>query len=218
MNQLTNTTCSELIAEFYEHLDELTLEVGGLKNFDSYDYIDSLPDSGVEFYFEKREVRTNSKQLRVVRIGESGRLMERLNDHESRNIGGSAFRKHLKGALLNRQKKLNKNRYIGEREITNYMLKNIQFLILPVNHVPTREFIKYTTISLLSNYSFGEKINQPTSEWLGYDSIDSDGDPYDEIVKSGLWNVRGVKSVNCDFELFLDEFEYLVDEAIKLIK
>ena len=212
MNQLTNTTRSELIAEFYEHLDRLRRKVGGLKNFHSYGYISRLPDSGVEFYFEEREVRTNSEQLRVVRIGESGRLMDRLNDHKSGNIEDSAFRKHLKEALLNREKKLNKNRPIGERDVTNYMLENIQFLILPVNHVPTREFIKDTTISLLSNYSFREKINQPTRKWLGKYCIDSDGYPYDEIVQSGLWNVRGVESANYDFELFLDKFGKLVSK------
>ena len=143
--------------------------------------------------------------------------MDRLSDHKSGKIGGSVFRKHLKRALLNRQNELNKNSSIDERDITNYMLDNIQFLILPVNHVPTREFIKDITISLLSNYSFREKINQPTRKWLGNDSIDSRGYPCDKIMESGLWNVHGVKSINCDFEQFLVEFEYHVDEAIKLI-
>lgn len=216
IKQLTNTR-SKQIAKFYEHLDQLRRKVGGLKDFQSYDYINRLPDSGVEFYFEKGEVRTDSKQLRVVRIGASVRLMDRLNDHESGEIGGSVFRRHLRRALLNRQKKLNKNRPIGERDITNYMLDNIQFLILPVSHGPIREFIKDATISLLSNYSFVEQINQPTPEWLGNDSIDTRGCPYDKIIESGLWNVQGVKSANCDFELFLEEFEKLVDEAIKLI-
>ena len=36
MNQLTDTR-SKQIAEFYEHLDQLRLKVGGLKDFHSYD-------------------------------------------------------------------------------------------------------------------------------------------------------------------------------------
>ena len=209
MNQLTNTR-SKLIADFYEILDQLALMVGGLKSFNSSRYIHSLPDSGVEFYFEKGEVRTKSKQLRVVRIGASGRLMDRLNDHEGGKIGGSVFRKHLKRALSNRQMELNLSNSIDERSITTYMLDNIQFLILPVEHIATREFIKDASISLLSNYSFGDKVNQPTPEWLGYDCINSRGFPCEEIIESGLWNVHGVKSINCNLQLFLDKFENLV--------
>ena len=204
----------EQIAEFYEHLDQLEQKVGGLKSFDSTHYINSLPDSGVEFYFEKGEVRAKSKQLRVVRIGASRRLMERLNDHASGNIERSAFCKHLKRALSNGRRKLNINSSIRERDISNYMLNNIQFLILPVSNAYTRKSIKNATIALLSNYLFddNEKINQPTPRWLGYDCIDSNGYPYDEIIESGLWNVRGVDLNKRNFQLFLDKFEKLVSE------
>ena len=217
MNQQTKLR-SERIARFYHYLDQFEEKVGGLYSF-SDDLID-LPDSGVEFYFEDEEVRTESNKLRVVRIGASNGIFDRLNnDHMGDNAKNSVFRRHIGKALLNRQEGVqnlyaenisnNIDDIIDEEMVSEYLLSKIQFLILPVKDIS----LKFSAISLLSNYSTPDEVNPPTDEWLGNDSIKSNGRPNRKIRKSGLWNMKYVESTNVDRqEEFLRELENIVKE------
>ena len=203
------------IARFYHYLDQFKNKNGGLYSF--RDDLNDLPDSGVEFYFENKEFRTESNKLRVVRIGASNRIRNRLKEHISNNAEKSVFRRHIGRALLNRQEESqnisNIDSLIDENEISKYLGSNIRFLILPVEVKATRKMIKNTAISLLSNYSTYDEVNPPTDEWLGNDSIDTDGYPYLEIRNSGLWNKKHVKSTNVDRqEEFLRELGNIVKE------
>ena len=213
----------ERIARFYDCLDQFEEKVGGLYSFS--EDLNRLPGKGVEFYFEEGEFRTKSNKLRVVRIGASKKIINRLsNRHMGNNAEKSIFRKHIGRALLNEQEGLQDLNYenisnfnidslIDENEVSKYLRFNIRFLILRVNDKSTRKFIKNTAISLLSNYSTPNQVNPPTDEWLGNDSIDTDGYPYLEIRNSGLWNKKHVKSTNVNRqEEFLRELENIVKE------
>ena len=221
MNQQTKLR-SKRIARFYYYLDQLEEKVGGLYSF--RDDLNDLPRKGVEFYFEEGEFRTESNKLRVVRIGASNRIFDRLNnDHMGDNARNSIFRRHIGRALLNVQEGLqdlyyenipnNIDSIIDEEMVSEHLLNYIRFLILPVEVKSTRKFIKNTAISLLSNYSTPSEVNPPTDEWLGNDSIDTDGCPYLEIRDSGLWNEKLVKSTNSNRqEEFLRKLKNIVRE------
>ncbi len=220
MNQQTELRF-ERIARFYHYLDQFKNKNGGLYSF--RDDLSDLPDSGVEFYFENKEFRTKSNKLRVVRIGASKKIINRLNNrHMGNNAEKSIFRRHIGRALLNEQEGLQDLNYenisnfnidslIDENEVSKYLRFNIQFLILPVNDKSTRKFIKNTAISLLSNFSTPSEVNLPTDEWLGNDSIKSNGRPNWKIRDSGLWNEKHVKSTNSNRqEEFLRKLENIV--------
>lgn len=221
MNQQTKLRVKR-IARFYHYLDQLEEKVGGLYSFS--EDLNRLPGKGVEFYFEEGEFRTKSKKLRVVRIGASKKIINRLNNrHMGDNAGKSIFRKHIGRALLNEQEELQNLNYenisnniddiIDEEMVSEHLLYNIRFLILRVNDKSTRKFIKNTAISLLSNYSTPIQVNPPTDEWLGNDSIKSNGRPNWKIRDSGLWNEKHVKSTSSDRqEEFLHELENIVKE------
>ena len=102
MNEQTISYSND-IKKFYELLDQLDSNSdGGPQGLDCSDSINHLPNRGVEFYFRKDEFRDGSNYPRVVRIGASKRIRERVrSDHLRPDQLDSIFRDHLTIALAN---------------------------------------------------------------------------------------------------------------------
>lgn len=213
-------TKREAIIRFYDILSRLGKCVGGKRLLAECDGRNmKWPRRGVYFFFEHGEQRTTSgKGLRVVRVGthavknekEKTTLWGRLRDHRGSLSGeyagggnhrGSVFRKHVGGALLNKQ-----NRYAelerwqegssasqairrAEHDIECSVSGHIRFmpfLWIEVDDVPglasDRAVIEKNSIALLTSYHVDDPIDPPSSCWLGQHAHN------DKVRKSGLWN------------------------------
>jgi len=126
-----------------------------------------IPKNGIYIMFEKGEKAHGVK--RIVRIGthnKPDRLPERLHNHFYGNSKNSVFRKHI-GAVVENP---------AETSISNYILKNISFVVIPLKIQQLLDFEKKIigTVSLC-------KECKPSKNWLGLSS------PENKIICSGLW-------------------------------
>lgn len=166
-----------------------------------------LPENGIYVLFEKGE--TYKGMDRIVRVGThigQNNLRSRLEQHfMNENKDRSIFRKNIGRAILNRNEdtfleqwnldlttKKNKEKYSSvidfnkqkeiEKLVTEYMLENFSFCVIPVD--VKEERLKYESF-LISTIS-GCKACRPSDSWLGQHS------PVEKIKKSGMWLVNGL--------------------------
>jgi hypothetical protein len=116
----------EDLNEFYKILSSLRSKIG-YRYLSSCNGNDGWPKRGVYYFFEKGETRTNSAELRVVRVGthalkagSTSTFWGRLREHQGYvqgsksgggNHRGSIFRKHIGSSIINKEKLHNKYPY-----------------------------------------------------------------------------------------------------------
>jgi hypothetical protein len=167
-----------------------------------------IPMNGIYIMFEKGELAHGGK--RIVRVGThtgKNQLRKRLEQHFTReNKDRSIFRKNIGRALLTRDKdpflqyweldltnREARNKYEGkidrtkqasvERQVTDYIQKNISFVVIEILDKDQRLELEAQMISTVFNCH----ECRPSSVWLGLHS------PIQKIREGGLWNVNELK-------------------------
>jgi len=224
-----------IIDDFYNLINELREVLGGYRYLTYFTKNTDITSHGVYFFFEQGEYRKNLDELRITRVGthavskNSGSvLLDRLLQHRgyAREGGGnhrqSVFRRHVGNAILNKINKANEyklwnvkkgvpstirtSEQVIEEKVSTHIRK-MPFLWLAVlgdSHKDNmRSFIEKNSIALLSNYMKEECVNPPTRKWLGRYS------PEEEILKSGLWNIKYTDRKHVDPK-FLPQFKELI--------
>ena len=197
----------EDLNEFYEVLDELRARLGGYRRLADCHGLMKWPELGVYFFFESGETREDGLTGRVVRVGTSTRLWERLRQHRGTLAGqyagggshsGTVFREliaEVLGASGNFEQGSSKwdrrKDAPGDRTREHDLevavsahIRAMPFLWLGVND-PWRKMIEVSAIALLSNFE-RESIDAPSPDWLGRTSRSA------EVLESGLWNRKDV--------------------------
>ena len=155
---MTHSNHLEDVKRFYEILDELVIRLDGTKTLAETLRKKDFPDTGMYFFFERGECRSDSGSgMRVVRVGisgESGRLLvERLRDHKSGNTDGSSFRRAIHKALENRDGIGS----IGNEEV-NSVIRAMPFLWLEIDRSDLKR-LERNSIALLIPFQFGYAVN-----------------------------------------------------------
>jgi len=169
-----------------------------------------IPKNGIYILFEKGEKGHGFD--RIVRIGThtgDNNLRSRLKQHFLvKNKDRSIFRKNIGRVILNKNKdpylekwelcltsKEAREKYLHivdlekqkqlEEEISSYIQKNFQFVVLPIENKDKRLGIESKIISAVSLC----KECGPSNRWFGKFS------PKDKIRESGLWLVNELGKV-----------------------
>lgn len=165
---------------------------------------DAIPTDGIYFWYEGGEVRQGRTQ-RITRIGthrESHRLRERITLHCNADRDRSVFRRHVGGALMNRDGEpeseiqewykarrspvFDHARFRQYEHRVNREIERGTYRVLKVNDSADRLELEEKLIALLSHCEHCH----PSNTWLGNWAYRS------RIRRSGLWNVRHVFSEN----------------------
>jgi len=175
------------------------------------------PSHGVYFFFEPGEVRSDGSP-RCVRVGthaltatSKSTLRRRLRQHRGilhsggGNHRGSIFRGHVGAALIARgdvgglpldawrarvpDPALRETELAAEQAVSQY-IRQMPVVCVGVPTRSDRGLIESGAIALLSAYHGGVDVASPG--WLGRSSVA----PW--VVRSGLWNVRGVDDATYD--------------------
>jgi len=164
-----------------------------------------IPKNGIYVLFEKGEKGHDSD--RIVRAGThtgKNQLPSRLSQHFiNENKDRSIFRKNIGRAILSKERDsflkdweidlttkesrkkflssidLEKQRQV-EKKVTNYIQKNMSFIVFPIEDKEKRLEIESKIISTISVC----KECNPSKNWLGLFSTK------EKIRKSGLWQVN----------------------------
>lgn len=226
------------IERFYTLLNKLRQELGGYRYLRDCTALTGWPDRGVYFFFEHGETRTNSKNLRVVRVGTHAvsrpsrtTLWQRLQQHRGNPNGGShrgsIFRLHVGGALLTRggfpdeiSLTWGRGNSAGSDEVRNTerpleqavsaYIGNMPFLVLAANDSPGPSSVRgYIEQNAIA------LLSNIRNNVVDYPSATWLGFhcPHAMIRASGLWNVNYVDS---DYDpAFLDRMETHVRNQLK---
>lgn len=190
------------------------------------------PNQGVYFFFEDGELREETGELRVVRVGTHAvsqgsqtTLWKRLIQHRgtmtgSGNHRGSIFRLHTGTAIIARDNLMcdtwgiggNATQKIKRAEQPIELLVSRQIGAMPFLWIKAedkagpqsiRKYIERNTIALLSNYH-KTALDKPSTNWLGHYCANR------LVRESGLWNVDHVADgYNPDF---LEKLEQLMNQ------
>jgi hypothetical protein len=184
----------------------------------------NLPAQGVYFFFDPKETTQFASRIpRLVRIGTHGvsagskaTLRDRLRTHLGTANGygnhrASVFRLHVGEALIRRNdlrerfpnwgKGQNVERSVIdaerelERQVSTYIYR-LQLLCIDVAD-KSNKYSARSKIERLSIALFTERlvpVETPSSNWLGLYSA------HEEIVRTGMWNVRDV-GARSDFSI-----------------
>lgn len=161
-----------------------------------------IPDKigGIYIMFETSEKYNDFD--RVVRVGKAeDSLYYRLKQHFiDFNKDLSIFRKHIGKAQLSGNQDLleewktrkTKNR-LQEEKVTEYLIDNISFCIIPLSNKEQIRKLEQTLIEILSIHN---RLHQtidtqnpiPTEDWLGK-KCDNE-----KVMESGMWNVEHIRN------------------------
>ncbi len=172
-----------------------------------------LPNNGIYFFFEKGENRIGSGE-RLVRVGThrgQDRLKKRLNYHFKGTRDTSVFRKHIGGAIINKQElgeKRLRNWYSNEgspdtemeKKVSLTLQDNFSFTCLEVTSDVERLSLEEGLIALFAS----DMKEKPSSGWLGHYAASK------RIRQSGLWNSEHVDGKPLTMKQ-LQQFKELVD-------
>ena len=152
-------------------------------------------DNGIYVAFERGENAHGTD--RIVHIGANtsdGGLLRRINYIYKSKKDLNIFRKHIGSAILKKRgdslfdhwhashdKIDSKEQERIEKEVTDYIKRNITFAIIPVLDVEEREKLKSMLLSTIKACP----DCTPSKKWLGTHHSNS------MINNSGLWNIRG---------------------------
>lgn len=226
------------IEHFYTLLNQLRKEQGGYRYLRDCTSWTGWPDRGVYFFFEHGETRTNSEDLRVVRVGthavsrpSKSTLWQRLQQHRGNPKGGShrgsVFRLHVGGALLAQggfpdeisitwrrgnsagSDEVRKAERPLEQAVSAY-IGNMPFLVLAADDTPGPASIRgYIEQNAIA------LLSNIRNNVVGHPSLTWLGHqcPHAMVRASGLWNVNYVDN---DYDpAFLNRMEMLVEDHLR---
>lgn len=192
MNVMTRENLCETV---HRDLEQLLLRKGRPKD---------IVRNGIYFWYEEDEVRRGEGQ-RVTRVGintkQNRPLLKRVKGHFDRDRKYSIFRRHLGGALMNRNgeseseikewykkkgPRFNDQKFREYEKAVTKEVENGYYRILKVDDKDLRKKLEEKLIALFANCNH----YQPSNEWLGNHASKP------EIRKSGLWNVQHTNSIN----------------------
>ena len=218
---MSDKTRLEDVKRFYEILGKLECRVGDRRILAECSRSSGWPTQGVYFFMENSGKRSESGEgLRVVRVGASSSLWNRLSAHKN---GNSVFGRLIGSALINKhginyayyrwwsQKKSEQDPAM-EKSIKRCVSKTIgkmPLLWLKVDDAYLQSYIEGNATTLLSNF-WRKTIDAPSATWLGYHSTDKQGNLIYKVRESGLWSQDFVE-MGYPPE-FLDKLEELVDQ------
>jgi hypothetical protein len=158
-------------------------------------------------------------------------LWKRLSQHKGvsksggGNHRGSIFRRHVGGALMERQPELRCDTWGGgasalaagaraaEHELeqrVSEVIRQMPFVVVPVDDEPgpgsSRGYIERNAIALLSNWQ-KDALDAPSRSWLGSQC------PSARVRGSGLWNSNHVDETYDP--AFLDAVSEEIDELVR---
>ncbi|MDW7730424.1 MAG: hypothetical protein SCJ94_10550 [Bacillota bacterium] len=185
--KLIDESCSgdrDMVREVYKLLKRLP-------RFNFYSDMRQMPDNGIYFFFEVGEYTIDGYN-RLVRIGthrSDGRLKKRLMQHYKGNRNSSVFRKHLGGAIINRDcpdevrlgKWFNKNEPAPngiENRVSDILEQNFYYSCLDFKNKKERLSLEEGLIALFA----GDMLEKASTDWLGNYAVS------ENIKSSSLWN------------------------------
>jgi hypothetical protein len=186
---------NEQVASLHGHHHKLVIELYKLlKKLPRYNYFSSmrqLPDNGIYFFYEVGESNVDGYD-RLVRIGthrSDGKLKSRVRQHYSGNRNSSVFRKHLGGAIINRDcpdeirlgKWLNKGEPAPagiESRVSEILEQNFYYSCIEIKDKKERLELEEGLIALFA----GEVPEKASPDWLGNYAVS------ENIKNSSLWN------------------------------
>jgi hypothetical protein len=217
------------VEQFYQAIRRLESGVGGKRLMSECTGHHKWPNSGVYFFFEPGELRANTADPRVVRVGTHGvsrgssaTLWNRLRTHRGTSNGlgnhrSSIFRLHIGAAISARDPDamvaswgvgqtansiLRKSEESLERMVSVHIgAMSILWLSIEDEASPSsdRAYIERNLVGLLAGKS--GPSDPPSSEWLGRFS------PDERIRISGLWNLDFLDyAYSPDFIDILEEY------------
>ena len=166
-----------------------------LKNAKMYCYenVGELPDGqGIYVMFEEGQFGKDGMP-RIVRIGKSSNLKNRLKTHYSGNSNNSAFRRHVKSALEN------SNLPADENNVSDYIQKNISYAIIRIPFILSCDELERSLINIVAYNS----KDYDTSDWLGLKCSN------ENVKKYKIWNDQNTleKSEDANYtDLVLDKY------------
>ncbi len=199
------------VERLYQALRRLESDVGGKRLMSECTGQQGWPNSGVYFFLEPGELRPNTAELRVVRVGTHGvsrgskaTLWNRLRTHRGTgnsvgNHRSSIFRLHVGAAISVRNPDvliaswgvgqtadttLRKAEEGLERRVSAHIgLMSVLWLAIDDEAGPSsdRAYIERNIIGMLAGKTGPADL--PSPEWLGRFS------PDERIRRSGLWNL-----------------------------
>jgi len=179
--------------------------LNGLKRLEFPFNEEEIPVNGIYFIFERGELAHRAD--RIVRVGThtgKDQLRSRLRQHFiNENKDRSIFRKNIGRAILNKRNdpflkyweidltpRENKEKYRKiidfhkqkevEKEVSEYIQKNLSFVVLRIDNKDKRLYLESKIISTISLCD----DCKPSKNWLGLFSSK------EKIRKSGLWLVN----------------------------
>lgn len=169
-----------------------------------------IPKNGVYIMFENGETaHPYDLNERIVRIGinkQQDRLPRRLRSHYNGTVHTSVFRKHIRTALAERDGiAVDK---VTEQQISDYIRKNITFVVIEVNDNEKRKELEKALITAVAQCP---ECNA-SDKWLGKYCAAP------KIRNGKLWNVEHLNSktplTSEHFQLICDglDFCHEVDE------
>lgn len=145
-----------------------------------------IPKNGVYIMFENGETAHPCDfNERIVRIGineQQDRLPRRVKSHYNGTVRTSVFRKHLRAAIAERDGiAVDK---VTEQQISDYIRKNITFVVIEVNDKKKREELEKALIATVAQCP----ECKASDKWLGKYCAAP------KIRNGKLWNVKYLNS------------------------
>lgn len=145
-----------------------------------------IPKNGVYIMFENGETaHPCDYNERIVRIGineQQDRLPRRVKSHYNGTVRTSVFRKHLRAAIAERDGiAVDK---VTEQQISDYIRKNITFVVIEVNDKKKREELEKALIATVAQCP----ECKASDKWLGKYCAAP------KIRNGKLWNVKYLNS------------------------
>jgi hypothetical protein len=182
----------------------------------------AIPRDGIYFWYEVGELRQGQGQ-RVTRVGthiKPSRLHDRIKEHYGPNREGSAFRRHLGGALMIKKgepksevqewykaresPRFNASKFKKYETQVTQEANNGTYRVLKVRDAQERLELEEKLIALFSHCDHC----RPSDTWLGNYAHRP------EIRQAGLWNVQHTRSENEFLRSDISRLMQLVTETL----
>lgn len=198
-------TYDQILKILYKSLNTINVNVHKLFNNSNetiYNYLgggqffpcNPPKQSGIYIMFDINENR-------IVRVGKAEKsLSTRLNQHFTKEDKDySILRKHIGRCLLNQQNQPLEDwdtkgveNPILEKQVTEYLINNITFCVIPLNNIEETKKLEQTLIEVLSMYNrlHKEITGNPiqSKNWLGNYCSNN------KVKTYGLWNDEHIRN------------------------
>lgn len=208
----------EHLNKFYAILRNLENVLGGKRTLAECNGRMKWPEKGIYFFFDPNEYRSQSTELRVVRVGThmvstgaKSIFWRRLYTHRGPTSGygnhrGSIFRLHVGAAMIQKAKgrihvptwgvgqsalkEIRNQELILEKKVSDYIGRLLFLWINIPDSAGAQSDRAYIEKNAIGLLSgSGRYVDIPSKGWLGHYS------PRIEIRESGLWNLNHINYI-----------------------